>query len=411
MTKKPHQAPPDLPLGRPEACGLSSKRLERLGIVLRDDVAAGHLPGAVVGIMRAGKLVYLKTFGRCDPSGNEDMASDTLFSIASMTKPLVSVAALSLIEEGRLLLSEPVAKYLPALNDLQVLRTGANAVSDAVPVSRPPLVYDLLRHTAGFSYRDRGATPSHAVMPGSSLNIPSEFEADEFLDALRRVPLVYQPGTTWEYGFSTDVLGLLLEAAAGQRLSTIIAERICRPLGMASTRFTLEGDDPERYARAFPTCPVSGAPTKVMHAATSDFKWDCGGAGALSTVTDYLRFTQMLLNGGELGDVRVLGPKTVDLMTSDHLSPGIDNRLETMDPAASGYGFGLGVAVRTADGLSALAGSEGDFYWSGVYGTYFWCDPAEELACVFMAMTPGDISLRLRYRHLTRMLVNQAIID
>jgi CubicO group peptidase (beta-lactamase class C family) len=270
-------------------------------------------------------------------------------------------------------------------------------------------VQDLLRHTSGLTYRERGTSAAHKLYPGSSINAAVAYERDDFLRELAKAPLVYQPGTTWEYGFSTDILGFIVEAVSGKPLGTFLKERLWDPLGMADTGFVIPPSNAGRYARALPNDPLTGKPQPVHHATGDVMKWESGGGGAVSTAADYLRFTQMLLNGGVLGDMRILGRKTVELMRSDHLGPDVLNRITTMDPSCDGYGFGLGFAVRRQSGVAGILGSAGDYYWSGVYGTYFWIDPAEQLTTVFMAAAPG--MLRLRYRQLVRTLVLQALTD
>ena len=389
----------------PEAGGLSSARLRRIGEALRREVALGHIPGAAIGVMRCGKLAHLEAVGSRDAGTGEPLATDAIFSIASMTKPLTSVAAMLLVEEGRVLLGDPVAKYLPALADLQVAEG-----SGTRPPKRPPTVQDLLRHTSGLTYRDRGDTPAHALYPGSSLWAAERMAKDEVLAALARAPLLFDPGCDWEYGFSTDVLGFVVEAVAGESLGSWLGARVFAPLAMGDTSFELPPAKADRYARALEKDPVGGGANVAVHHATGQRqRWHSGGGGLVSTVGDYLRFAEMLRLGGKLGASAILGRGTVALMTADHLPASFHNLIaDKMDPAATGYGFGLGVAVRRQDGIAAMAGSAGDYYWSGVYGTYFWVDPREELTVVLMAAAPG--SIRLRYRQLARNLVYQALI-
>ncbi|MDX2156424.1 MAG: serine hydrolase domain-containing protein, partial [Hyphomicrobiaceae bacterium] len=326
---------------------------------------------------------------------------------ASMTKPMTSVAIMMLHEEGRLLLGDPVSKFLPQMAAMKVARSPDS--TETVPARREMTVQDLLRHTSGLTYDNRGTSAVHKAYPGSSVSAAVKLGRDEFLDTIGKVPLLYQPGTAWEYGFSTDILGHIVEAVSGMSLGAFLKARLWDPLGMVDTAFALSTSAEGRYARAFAKCPLTGDPQSVHHASGRPMQWESGGGGAVSTTADYLRFVQMLLAGGTLGGERILGRKTVELMRADHLGPDIDNRLTTMDPAFSGYGFGLGFAVRSAAGVSAAMGSAGDYYWSGVYGTYFWIDPAEDLAVVFMAAAPGQ--MRLRYRQLVRGLVLQALAD
>ena len=399
----------EMPEARPAAAGFDSARLSRLGEILTREVEAGRIPGAVVAIARRGRRVALEAVGFRDPETRAPMPADAVFSIASMTKPMTSVAILQLFEEGRLLLADPVSKFLPELAGLRVAASGDGPLMTR-PVRREPTIQDLLRHTSGLTYQDRGSTPAHAQYPGSSISACIKLSREGFLAALANAPLLFEPGTGWEYGFSTDVLGLVVERVAGKPLAEALRERIWAPLGMIDTDFPLTGETAPRYARALAKDPLSGAAQVVHHATGRATKWDSGGGGAVSTAADYLRFADMLRQGGALGSERLLGRKTVALMTADHLPASFENRVaDAMDPASTGYGFGLGVAVRRYEGNSALAGSAGDYYWSGVYGTYFWVDPKEELACVFMAAAPG--LMRLRYRQLVRALVYQSILD
>jgi CubicO group peptidase (beta-lactamase class C family) len=394
-----------LPRTEPESVGLSSARLRRIGEALRRDIEAQQLPGAVVGIMRGGKLAHLEAVGSRDPGTREPLKTDAIFSIASMTKPMTSTAIMLLVEEGRVLLADPVAKYLPPLAELKVAEPGGGT---RAPKS-PPTVQDLLRHTSGFTYRDRGTTPAHALYPGSSIWAAERMAKEEAIAALAKSPLLFDPGSNWEYGFSTDVLGFVVEAVTAKPLGGFLQERVWGPLGMSDTSFALPGAKRARYAQALPKDPVTGAANAVLHHATDKTqKWDSGGGGTVSTATDYLRFAEMLRSGGKLGNVEVLGRGTVALMTADHLPASFTNMIaDKMDPAATGYGFGLGLAVRRQEGIAAMAGSAGDFYWSGVYGTYFWVDPKEQLSVVFLAAAPGQI--RLRYRQMLRNLVYQAL--
>jgi len=393
----------------PESAGMAPDRLERIGAALRREIGEGRMPGAVVAIARRGTVVFSEAFGYRDPAERSPMTTDAVFSIASMTKPMVSVAALCLLEEGRLALCDPVSKYLPALSDLTVLAPDAGDELKTVPLIREPTIQDLLRHTSGLSYKKRGDTAAHKIYPGDSITSVETHSAEDFIALLARTPLIFQPGTTWEYGLSTDVLGLVIEAIEGRRLGEVLSARIWQPLSMSDTGFELTNELRGRYARAFARCPLTGEQFDIHHASDRRQKFESGGGGGVSTARDYLRFCQMLLGGGALKHRRILGRKTVELMSADHLAPGMGERIATtMDPAASGYGFGLGVAVRRQSGVSALMGSKGDYYWSGVYGTYFWNDPVEQLSVVFMAMVPGPA--RVRYRQMIRALVLQAVI-
>ena len=393
----------------PDAAGFDKGRLGRIRAALERDVEAGLIPGAVVGIARKGGIAYLEAVGQRDKAKAQPMWADAVFSIASMTKPMTSAAIMMLHEEGRLLLGDPVSKYIPQMANMKVAKSPTSETLELVAAEREMTVQDLLRHTSGLTYRDRGTGAAYKAYPGSSVSAAVKLGRDEFLEAIGKVPLLWQPGTVWEYGFSIDILGHIVEAVSKQTLGAFLKDRLWTPLGMSDTSFDLPEASRSRYAHALPICPLTGQPLVVHHATGDRQKWDSGGGGCVSTAADYLRFTQMLLNGGALGSTRVLGRKTVDLMRADHLGPEVHNRITTMDPACNGYGFGLGFAVRKGAGVAAQLGSAGDYYWSGVYGTYFWIDPAEDLAVVFMAAAPGQ--MRLRYRQLLRGLVLQALVD
>ena len=394
-----------LATAEPETLGLSSARLRRIGAALRREVEAARIPGAVVAIARRGKLAHLEAVGARDPANKEPLKTDAIFSIASMTKAMTSVAIMTLVEEGRVLLADPVAKYLPVLAEWKVTDPSGTLRAP----KQPATVQDLLRHTSGLTYRDRGTTPAHAVYPGSSVWAAERMTKEEAIAGLAKSPLLFDPGSNWEYGFSTDVLGFIVEAVTGVSLGAVLKERVWGPLAMGDTSFTLPAEKRSRYALALPKDPLTGNANPAIHHATDKSQvWESGGGGAVSTTSDYLRFAEMLRQGGKLGPADVLGRGTVALMTADHLPTSFNNMIaDKMDPAATGYGFGLGFAVRRQDGVAAMAGSAGDYYWSGVYGTYFWVDPKEELSVVFMAAAPGLI--RLRYRQMLRNLVYQAL--
>ncbi len=395
---------------RADELGFTPDRLAIIDQALQREVDAGRLPGCVLAIARHGKVAYRTAVGFRDPKTKAAMTEDTLFSIASMTKPVVSVATLQLFEQGRVLLGDEVGRHLPALADMKVGELEANGALRLRAAERQPTVHDLLRHTSGLTYQNRGLSALYQCYPGSSASAPVLKTRDDMLAALAGAPLLFDPGTKWEYGFSTDVLGFIVEATTGTTLGAALSEAILSPLAMADTGFELKEADRKRYARTFDKDPVSGDKLSVMHVDGNKRHWQPGGAGLVSTAADYLTFAQMLLDGGTFNGRRILGHKTVELMTSDHLGPDIENRIaDTMDPACDGYGFGLGLAVRREDGLSASAGTAGDCYWSGVYGTYFWIDPFEQMAVVFMAACPGPA--RLRLRQLARALVYQALAD
>jgi CubicO group peptidase (beta-lactamase class C family) len=396
-----------LPRAEPESVGLSSARLRRIGEALCREIENGQIPGAVIGIMRGGKLAHLEAVGYRDVTAREPLGTDAIFSIASMTKPMTSTAVMMLVEEGRVLLNDPVSNYLPQLAALRVAQDSGRGESRAP--KRPPTIQDLLRHTSGLTYSERGSTHAHKAYPGSSIVTAERMDKADVIAALAKAPLLFDPGSDWEYGFSTDVLGFVVEAVAGMPLGDFLTQRLWSPLGMTDTSFALPAGKRPRYALASPKDPLTGAANPSIHHATDKVqRWHSGGGGTVSTANDYLRFCEMLRSGGRLGSADILGRATMRLMTADHLpAPFFSKIAEAMDSAAVGYGFGLGFAVRRQDGLAAMAGSAGDYYWSGVYGTYFWVDPREQMSVVFLAAAPGLI--RLRYRQMVRNMVYQAL--
>lgn len=400
-----------LPAAKPEEVGLSSERLARIGAILRNDVERGRVPGAVIMVARRGKLAYVEAVGFRDKATGAPMTPDAIFRIASMTKPMVSVAAMMLYEEGRLLLADPVSKYFPALGKLQVGIEKVDPVTGktvfyTVPAEREMTVQDLLRHTSGLPYGARGTSRIHALYPASSSVTAREMTGTEFIDRLGKAVLLHQPGSNWEYGFSSDVLGRVVEVVSGKTLGQFLEERIWRPLRMPDTGFVVPADKHARLAAGFATDPDTGKPVTLPDATTAP-KFECGGGCAVSTAGDYIRFAQMLANRGTLDGARLLGRKTVEYMTSDHLGTAIGTGTDYIPGA--GYGFGLGFAVRRAAGVADLNGSAGDFNWGGAYGTYFWVDPKEELVVVSMTQAPGPI--RVYYRHMIKSLALQAIAD
>ncbi|MGZ8264287.1 MAG: serine hydrolase domain-containing protein [Burkholderiales bacterium] len=400
--KPPHSQP--LPRADAESLGFSAPRLERLAMALRAEIAAGRLPGAVVAIARHGQLALFESFGYLDREAQEPMPTDAVFSIASMTKPLVAVGALTLYEEGRLMVNEPVANYLPQFANLRVLqhKTGEERSG---PASRRMTVQDLMRHTAGLTYGNRGSTAFYKRYLSSSDVVAEQMTGAEFLQKLGELPLHFEPGTRWDYGFGFDVLGLLIEAITGETLGAFLEGRLFKPLGMIDTGFVVPPRSARRFAKGLPCDPLTGNP-QPMRDSTRPHKFDCGGGCGVSTAGDYLRFAQMLLDGGVLDGVRILSRKTVDFMTADHIGPEIDAARLRDYPNINGYGFGLGVAVRRRAG-GAIMSSAGEYHWAGSTGPYFWVDPSEGLVVVFMAHAPG--ALRFYYRQMLHALVLQAL--
>ena len=393
-----------MPTAKPEAVGISSARLELLARAIRRDVDQGKMPGAVVAIARKGKLVYHEAFGFVDKAAGKPMPKDAIFALASMTKPMAAVATLMLAEQGDLLLNDPVGNYLPALKGMKVA-----TATGTEPARRQPTLQDMLRHTAGVTYGNRGDTPLHKLYSSQIRNADGQTGA-QFLEELGKLPLHYQPGTTWDYSYGLDVAALAVESVTGKRLGQFLQERLFGPLGLTDTAFVVPSSKAARIAKPLPVDPNTGrAPT--FREPVKAWQYDCGGGCASGTATDYIRFAQMLLNKGTFEGTRLLSRKTVEYMTADHLGASVDvSRLhEFAVEHLDGAGFGLGVAVRRQAGIAGVPGTPGEFLWSGAQGTMFWVDPKEELAVVFLANTPGPI--RRHYRELVKYLVEQSIAD
>ncbi|HXA99375.1 MAG TPA: serine hydrolase domain-containing protein [Steroidobacteraceae bacterium] len=390
-----------LPVTTPEDIGLSSAALSRLGTVLSGEVANGRLPGAVALVARRGRVAFFESFGRRDPANGAPLAKDAIFRIYSMTKPIVSVAAMMLWEAGRFLLSDPIGKYLPELADLKVaVQRGAEI--GLVPAARPITIQDLLRHTSGLTYEFRGNGPVHKMYMAAKIYNRHQSNADQ-VATLGKMPLLHQPGSQWEYSRSTDVVGRLIEVLSGLSLGEYLERNILAPLGMIDTAFHVPTSDHERLAEAFAKDPDTGAGVQLINVKEAP-GFESGGGGLVSTAGDYARFLQMLLNHGRLDGVRLLSRKTVELMTADHLGP-ITGAPDLLLP---GYGFGLGFAVRLQAGISPVPGSIGQYFWGGLAGTTFWVDPAEQLFALMLIQAPGQ---RDYYRNLFRDLVYAAFAD
>jgi CubicO group peptidase (beta-lactamase class C family) len=392
-----------IPTAKPEDVGLSSARLDRIGQVLRAEIDHGRMPGAVIAITRRGKLVYYESFGYLDKAAGTPMAKDAIFVLASMTKPMASVAALILAERSELLLNDPIGNYLPALKDMKVA-----TATGTEPARRQPTLQDMMRHTAGVTYGNQGTTELHKRYPGG--NVAGTMSGPQFLDTLGKLPLHYQPGTMWDYSFGLDVTGLAVEAVTKQRLGDFLQARVFGPLGMVDTGFVVPPSKAARIARPLPRDPETGAPPSFREPITP-WQFDCGGGCASGTAMDYTRFAMMLLNKGAAGGTRILSRKTVEYMTSDQLGPDVNvERLHNFAVEhIAGYGFGLGVAVRRQAGVAGVPGTPGEFLWSGAQGTMFWVDPKEEMTVVYLGNTPGPI--RRHYREVIKTLVLQSIAD
>ena len=404
-----------LPRAEPDEVGFSSDRLKRLTDRMQAGVEGNELPGAIVLIARRGRVAYFETFGFRDKDAKDPMKGDAIFRIASMTKPMVSLAIMMLAEEGKLTIADPVSRFIPAFKDLKVGEEKKNADGTVEVVMRAPTremtVQDLLRHTSGLTY---GAATGHPLKKTyADLKLMDADQTNEEMVAkLAKIGLLSDPGTTWEYSMSTDVLGRIVEVVGGVPLDQFIAERITKPLGMNDTGFAVPAEKGARGARPQKEGPKNEVPNVPL--VTIDAKWKSGGGGMVSTASDYARLCQMFLNGGDLDGVRLVSRKTVELMTANHLPPGTKqgpdmSAFQALLPLPEmGQGFGLGFAVRTVDGVNPLHGSAGDYFWGGAWGTYFWIDPREEMFVVAMMQSPAA---RLRYRFLLRELVYQALVD
>ena len=400
-----------LPRAKPEEVGLSSDRLARISQPLKADIEAGRIPGAVIAIARRGKLVALDAYGWRDKAAGIAMTTDTIFNIASMTKPMTAVGGLMLYEQGKLLIDDPLSKYFPKFAGIRVAvrDSGGEPIVDTVPANRPITIQDLMRHTSGIIYGGRGDTIVHRQYPAGSSAAATKLDGTAFMDKLATLPLLYQPGTVWDYGFGLDVLGLTIEKISGQSLGQYLQANLFTPLGMTDTGFSISADKAARYAKPLPTDPDTGRPQARSPELTQPLKFECGGGCAASTASDYLRFAMMLMNGGRAGEARLLGPRTVAYMLSDQLGANIKNLVGNADPTRADYSFGLGVAVRTTSGVIRMMGSVGQFSWPGASGTDWWVDPKEELAVVYLSAAPGPI--RWHYRQKINAMVYQAIVE
>lgn len=380
----------DLARADPLKEGFSATGLARIDAFFKSEIEANRTPGAVLYIARNGKLVVHKAYGHLDKANGVPMREDAIFSIASMTKVMTVAAALTLTEEARLPLSAPVSKWFPEFKDAKLGVVDGQSHVTTEPLKRPLTVQDLMRHTTGLTYGARGNTPIHKLFPPSSSGAATRYTGSEFMAQMAATPFLHEPGTVWDYGFGIDALGMVVERESGKTLDGFMRERIWSRLGMKDTTFHVPPADRARVAQALPTDPLTGKPQSIAML-TAKIKFDCGGGCAFSTAPDYIRFGQMLLNGGVFNGQRLLSPQTVSQMTSDHLGSHIQNNVAVTEPGRMGYGFGLGVAVRKEKGVAAVNGNPGDFFWNGANGTIFWADPKERLVVVMMSAAPGEI--------------------
>jgi CubicO group peptidase (beta-lactamase class C family) len=393
------QTPP-LPHAKPEALGLSPARLQRMSDGFKREIDKGTMPGVTVMVARRGQIGWFEALGKQSPTASTPMAHNSIFRIFSMTKPIVSVGIMMLIEEGHFLLSDPVSKFIPEFAD-QKVGVENHGKLELVPLKRPMTIQDLLRHTSGITYDHTGNGLVQQLYQQSRLRSRKISNA-EHAALVASLPLMCQPGAEWNYSRSTDILGRIIEVVSGKSLSAFLTERILAPLQMAETAFHTGEENAARLAEPFADDPWTGDKVQLFNMLEKPVM-ESGGGGMVSTTMDYARFSQMLLNGGVLDGNRLIGRKTLELMASNHLAPHVKIDSPLM-PA--GHGFGLGFAVRTHQGLAPFNGTVGQFFWSGMAGTFFFIDPAEELFTVFMMQGPGQ---REYIRSMLRNLVYAAV--
>lgn len=390
----------DLRQARPEAVGMSSERLDRIRPFMQQYIDDGKLVGIQTLVARRGRIVHFETVGDLDRNTGAPIEDDSLFRIYSMTKPVVTLAAMMLHEEGRFSLEDPIAKYLPAFRDVKVLEDGA-----LVDVDHPPTIRELMSHSAGLTYGVFGNTDVDKMYREKVSMFQRDRQTDlaEFVETLGTVPLLYQPGTRWVYSVSVDVLGRLIEVVSGQPLDEFLDERLFTPLGMDDTFFEVPADKVDRFGTNHSLnregkLIVTDAPETSQY--TRPVTFFSGGGGLVSTTMDYLRFSQMMLNGGELNGVRIVSPKTVEIMTINHLADGITSGFGERPGVAGTFGFGLGFGVATEAPRTQL-GSKGTYTWGGAAGTVFWIDPEEDLVAILMVqMMRNPYPLRTEFSNL-----------
>ncbi|MHC2336071.1 serine hydrolase domain-containing protein [Bradyrhizobium sp. USDA 4454] len=400
----------------PESAGMSTTALNRLEAHLKSRyIDAGRFPGTQVLIYRRGKIVHSTVQGFADLERKVPVKDDTIFRIYSMTKPITSVAFMMLVEEGKVALDEPVAKYIPEWKNLGVFIAGTAPAFLTRPPTRPMQIVDLLRHTSGLTYGFQQRSNVDAAYREKKIGeVIKAGTLDSMIEDLAKIPLEFSPGEAWNYSVSTDVLGYLVGKISGQPFEQFLKERIFKPLGMSDTDFFVPSDKAHRFAACYSADPQGGFnPLAAERKGTLTLQDDpttssflsppsliSGGGGLCSTAADYLTFCRALLNGGELGGVRLLGPKTLKLMTSNHLPGGVDlpamSRSMFAEAAYNGIGFGLGFAVTMHPSQTLIAGSPGEFNWGGAATTSFFIDPAEELITIFMTQVLPSSAYPLR---------------
>ena len=392
--------------------GFSADRLAPIAPVMKAEVEKGTVPGAVTLIARNGKIVHFEAHGFLDSAKTKPMGRDAVFRGFSMTKPMVSVAALALIEQGKLSLRDPLSQYFPEFKEMKVYTEAQDdrgrTTRVAVPAKRPILIWDLMRHTAGFTYS--GSAPFPEMKEAYEKVDVESREADvsneEFIKRLAAIPLAYEPGTRWEYSVATDVLGLVVEKVSGKRLDVHLDETIFKPLKMTETSFQARPEQIARLADAYDHDPLKVESWKSARIEADPGKrYLRGGAGAVFTAEDYFRFAQMVLNGGQLDGARILSRESVEFMLSNHIQGLAGSPFPTTGP---GYGFGLGWGVRLDEGGAYAPGSKGDAMWAGAGGTSFTVDPKEKIVAVFLSAGPAT---RQHTRFLFKNLVYGALVE
>ena len=400
---------------KPESLGLCSKRLSRLDRFLADRyVTPGKLPGAILQVARDGRLVHQTVLGSASLETGAPLAEDSIVRIYSMTKPITSVAFMMLVEEGLVALDDPVHRFIPGWRDLRVYVAGLPGSFLTRPTDAPMRIVDLLRHTSGLTYGFQTRTNLDAAYRHGKVDPFERADGlDGFVDALAKLPLEFSPGTAWNYSVSTDVLGYLVGKISGQPFDQFLQQRILGPLGMVDTAFHVADDKAARFAECYVNSPAG----KLVPLAGRNFRQPpaapSGGGGLVSTAADYMRFCELLRLGGAVSDVRLLGPKTLQLMRANHLPGGRDlaDLSVSLFSEASyrGVGFGLGFAMTTDVARTGIAGSVGEYWWGGAASTAFWIDPVEDVSVVFLTQFMPSSLYPIR-REL-RTMVNAAILD
>ena len=397
----------DIPIATLNQAGFTAEGIKRIDTFFASEIEKKRVPGGVVGIVRDGKLVYLKAHGTSNPETQAPMLVDSIFALASMTKPMVSVATLSLTQQAKLPLFSKVSDYYPAVGAMKVAIKKPDGSMHYENVKNSMTVQDLMRHTSGLTYGGRPDTSGAAAsLYPSTEDIIKMKNTNEFIERITKLPLVYQPGTIFEYSSSFELLGAVIEKVTAKSLDSYLRETIWNPLRMNDTGFNVPENKKSRQAYAFKLNPLNNRPQTISYL-EKGMDFENGGGGALGTVPDYLKFGQMLLNGGDFNGQRILSPAMVNLMTSDQMNKKIINNVANVEPHREGYGFGLGVAVRIEPGLAAVPGNVGEYSWNGSGGTGYFADPKAKLVVVFGTAAPGD--LRKYYREQIQNLVYGAM--